>query len=221
MSLVLMDRTFDHINLFLFVAAAVCILNHVSCKATEKEKTDTSTKLYSLVLCFPLLSSPKNSHTPPYQTRSLPSVSMEKSKHNYRMQLFKYCDIWSLAGTKSACNERLGYKDWEDRERISAACPHPSTKHTHTHTHKHTALYQLCIWLHFVQCWEMATHARTLLVLSVCCCRHFTAHSHDKQTWQSGDLSRSIICINHVLNKHDIEWWFFKRNFYQKESWVI
>ena len=142
MSLVLMDRTFDHINLFLFVAAAVCILNHVSCKATEKEKTDTSTKLYSLVLCFPLLSSPKNSHTPPYQTRSLPSVSMEKSKHNYRMQLFKYCDIWSLAGTKSACNERLGYKDWEDRERISAACPHPSTKHTHTHTHTNT---QHCI----------------------------------------------------------------------------
>lgn len=160
MSLVLMDRTFDHINLFLFVAAAVCILNHVSCKATEKEKTDTSTKLYSLVLCFPLLSSPKNSHTPPYQTRSLPSVSMEKSKHNYRMQLFKYCDIWSLAGTKSAC------KVWNNTliSGGSGTALQRAGLHERRGYETSTSLMRTCL---LKLCWEYKPHENATVLLSL------------------------------------------------------
>lgn len=171
--------------------------------------------LLSVSLCSALQ---KNSHTPSYQTRSLPSLSMEKSKHNYRMQLFKYCDIWSLAGTKSACNERLGYKDWEDTERISAACPHPSTKHTHTHTHSIVLIVYLASLraaLRNGHTCRNSAHTQRLLLSPL----------HRPQSWQANMAIRESEQKHYLhkpcVNKHDIEWWFFKRNFYQKEGRVI
>lgn len=58
--------------------------------------------------------------------------------------------------------------------------------------------------------------------LSVYYCRHFTAHNHVKQTRQSGNLRRSIISVNHVLNKHDIERWFLNRNLIKgrQSNWI-
>lgn len=110
---------------------------------------------------------PKNSHTPSYQTRSLPSVSTEKSKHATIVcscSNIVTCDLWR--GTKSACNERQRHKDWENRELISAARPHLSTQ-----THRFVFAVH-----------SAALHAALFTHTSFGYCGHFATHTHVRQT---------------------------------------
>lgn len=90
-----------------------------------------------------------------YRIRSLSHfVHGKEHTHNYRLQLFKYCEMWSLAGTKSACNDRPGYKDWENWELISEACPHLLIK-------THNTVFIAFCWTScsaLLHC-EIATHA--------------------------------------------------------------
>lgn len=129
---------------------------------------------------------------------------MEKSKHTLSSAAVQI--LWHVisgAGTKSACNGRPGHKEWENWELISER-PVP------TSPPKHTALYLFC----YTSCTLRNSHTcrNSTHTLSFCYSRHFTAHNQAKQTWQSGNLRRSIIYINHVLNKHDIEGCFLNRN---------
>lgn len=96
----------------------------------------------------------KFSHTPLLSNQiSALCFDGKEQTHNYRLQLFKYCDMWSLTGTKSACNERLGHKDWENRELISVACPHLSTQtHTIVFIVHSATLYAVQLSLHCGKC---------------------------------------------------------------------
>lgn len=90
-----------------------------------------------------------------------PQQRWKEQTYNYRLQLFKYCDMWSLAATKSTCNEQLGHKDWENRELISVACPHLSTQ-----THRivfivHPATVVFALWEMFVHCLLLRFHPQS------------------------------------------------------------
>ena len=104
-------------------------------------------------------------------------------------------------------------KNWENGELISSGLSPPLDQ-------KHTALYLLCVLLNFTQ--RSCTCRNSTHTLRVCYCRHFTAHNHVKQTWQSGNQRRSIIYINHVLNKHDIERRFLNRSLIKgrQSNWI-
>lgn len=71
-------------------------------------------------------------------------VKGREKTHSQRLQLFKYCDMWSVAGTKRDCSEWPGYKEW--RTGGSTVWPVPDSQ-----TQAQTAASLLCVLLHVMQ----------------------------------------------------------------------
>lgn len=140
------------------------------------------------IIMFPFSTSQlsKFSHSIRSNEISVLSVDGKEQTGNYRLQLFKYCDMRSLDGTKSPCSEWLGYKDWESSRHISEACPHLSTE-ADTQTQNYCSFCYTLRNALVSPPWEKVAH--------VCsCCHHFTL----------SEQSASNMAIRKSEEKHSV-----------------
>lgn len=164
-----------------------------------------------IIACYFLSSSHSPSHCAQLSQKILtlhlikpdlcPPCRRKKSKHATIVcscSNIVTCDLWR--GTKSACNERQRHKDRENRELISAACPHLSTQ-----THRIVFAVHSVVSEKYPHMEKVYTHKLWLLWP--------LRHPHSCKTNMTIRISRRrTICM---LKKHSM---VFKHNSYQRKT---
>lgn len=172
-----------------------------------EERTYANPKPYHSILFFKLCGFP-NSHTPSYQSRSLPSVSMEESKHatiTYSCSNIVTWDLWMAQ--RAFVIKRQGNTDQQGIGRIAEApVPRPPSPASHSST-----LIQTCRILFIVR-------SATLLSLSS------EKLSHTPITYclrKHGNQEVWALSAGAVRRMKTSSWWFPNRRLIKRKSDTI